>query len=192
MKILKKLRKERKITQDKLSQAMGVSRSTISMWEINSSEPDNETICRLADYFNVSADYLIGHSDKQTAIPGDIPYPIMLMPDPVSAGLGEILTDGHEFTWINAENAPKGASFALRVRGDSMEPNYCDGDIVYVKMKVYMESGDIGVFILNNEGYLKQLRGGKLVSLNSAYEPIVIGEFDEFIPVGRVIGVYRP
>ena len=63
MKVLKELRKSKRITQDKLSDIIGVSRSTISMWEIDASEPDKETIKLLADYFQVSTDYLLGRTD---------------------------------------------------------------------------------------------------------------------------------
>lgn len=63
MKILKELRRTRKITQDKLSEVLGVSRSTISMWEIDASEPDTETVRRIANFFDVTADYLLGRTD---------------------------------------------------------------------------------------------------------------------------------
>ena len=56
------MRKEHKITQDKLAKAMGVSRSTVSMWEIDASEPDNEMLNKLASFFDVSTDLLLGHS----------------------------------------------------------------------------------------------------------------------------------
>lgn len=57
-----------------------------------------------------------------------------------------------------------------------------------MKQNVMVESGQIGVFVLNGEGYLKMLQGNKLVSLNSDYDPVVIKEWDSFYPVGRVIG----
>lgn len=59
MKILKDLRNERKISQEKLAKHMGVSRSTIAMWESGASEPDNESLKRLSMYFGVSTDYLL-------------------------------------------------------------------------------------------------------------------------------------
>ena len=60
MNLIKSLRKERKISQQILAAAIGVSRSTIAMWETDGSQPDIEAINRLADYFNVSVDYLLG------------------------------------------------------------------------------------------------------------------------------------
>ena len=68
MKTLKELREKNKITQNKLAGILGVSRSAVSMWEIDSSEPDTDTINKLADYFQVSTDYLLGRTEITRAI----------------------------------------------------------------------------------------------------------------------------
>lgn len=60
---LKRLREEKKIKQDELSSIIGVSRQTISNYELNEREPDLKTIELLADFFNVSIDFLIGRSN---------------------------------------------------------------------------------------------------------------------------------
>lgn len=60
MQNLKKLREERGISQQKLSKDIGVSRSTIAMWETGKSQPDNDCLKMLASYFEVSVDYLLG------------------------------------------------------------------------------------------------------------------------------------
>lgn len=59
---LKKLRKERKISQAKFAQAIGVSRSAVSMWEIEASQPDNDMLITIAKYFNISVDELLGNT----------------------------------------------------------------------------------------------------------------------------------
>ena len=69
-----------------------------------------------------------------------------------------------------------------------MEPIYHNDDIVFVKSRVMVESGDVGVFYFNGDGYLKKLQGNKLVSYNNSYNPISIGEYDEFFCMGRVVG----
>lgn len=79
------------------------------------------------------------------------------------------------------------ADFALRVRGDSTSPMYNDGDAVFVKLLQLLEPGQVGVFLINEEGYLKQWQGNRLVSLNSKYEPIHINEDDQFMIIGKVI-----
>lgn len=65
--IIKKLRLQQKITQSQLAQVLNVERTTISNYENNYSNPDIETVVKLADYFNVSTDYLLSRietSDK--------------------------------------------------------------------------------------------------------------------------------
>lgn len=57
--IIKKLRLQQKVTQSKLAQVLKVERTTISNYENNYSNPDLETLVKLADYFNVSTDYLL-------------------------------------------------------------------------------------------------------------------------------------
>lgn len=60
---LKLLRKQDNLTQDALSKAIGISKSTISMYENGNREPDFETLESLADFFNVDLDYLMGKTD---------------------------------------------------------------------------------------------------------------------------------
>lgn len=99
---------------------------------------------------------------------------------PVSAGLGSILTDDtpYEMKNIDLQTSPhaRRANFALYVRGDSMEPIYYDGDIIFVKEQNTIESGQIGVFIYDNESYIKKYvienDNAYLVSLNDKYKPI--------------------
>lgn len=59
------LRKKANITQEKFSSIIGVARSTLAMYETNKSEPDFKILQKIADYFNVSTDYLLGREDKK-------------------------------------------------------------------------------------------------------------------------------
>ncbi|MBC3797377.1 helix-turn-helix domain-containing protein [Acetobacterium tundrae] len=59
---LKELRKDMNLTQVELSQALSISRSSLSLYEINKREPDCETVNKIADFFDVSLDYLYGRS----------------------------------------------------------------------------------------------------------------------------------
>ena len=65
MKIIADLRKQKKITQAKLAQIIGIGRSTLAMYETDGSEPDLATISKLADFFGVSVDYLLGREGKK-------------------------------------------------------------------------------------------------------------------------------
>lgn len=60
---LKKLRNKKGISQQKLADAIGVSQQSINKYENHKIEPDIQTLMKLADYFETSVDYLIGHSD---------------------------------------------------------------------------------------------------------------------------------
>lgn len=61
---LKKLRTDLKMTQDELAPELGISRSTLGMYETGKREPDFETLETIADFFNVDMNYLIGYSDE--------------------------------------------------------------------------------------------------------------------------------
>ena len=66
---LKTVREENKLSQADLSRVLNVSPSTVGMWEQGRREPNYDTLSKLSQFFNVSADYLIGnekHSDAET------------------------------------------------------------------------------------------------------------------------------
>lgn len=58
---LKQLRAKKDITQGVVADVVGISRATYAHYEINKREPDFETLKKMADFFNVSTDYLLGH-----------------------------------------------------------------------------------------------------------------------------------
>ena len=60
---IKDSRKINGLTQQELAAIVGVSRSTIAMWETDKSQPDNDPLLKLAQYFNVSVDYLLGRDE---------------------------------------------------------------------------------------------------------------------------------
>lgn len=59
------LRKERGLSQEDIGKIINKKRSTISGYETEGKEPDIDTICVLADYFDVSTDYLLGNADRR-------------------------------------------------------------------------------------------------------------------------------
>ena len=74
----------------------------------------------------------------------------------VSAGTGEFLEEGNfEMVSFPEKSVPKGADFGVRVSGDSMEPVYHDGQIVWVERCETLSIGQVGVFVYDGEGYLK-------------------------------------
>ncbi len=63
IKNLKQLRMQRGISQQKLGEYLGISQQSINKYENHSIEPDIHTLMLLADYFQTSVDYLIGHTE---------------------------------------------------------------------------------------------------------------------------------
>lgn len=80
----------------------------------------------------------------------------------------------------------EGADFIIGVSGDSMEPTYHDGDLVYVEKQQVVNIGDIGVFMVDNECYIKEAGEHGLISHNKNY-PMIPGN-DSILCVGKVIG----
>lgn len=108
-----------------------------------------------------------------------------------SAGTGEPLDNTYYKTRLEipTQLVPEEAHYCLRVNGNSMEPAYKNGDIVFVeRLEGSVAEGEVGIFYLNGEGFIKRLGKGALLSLNPAYPPIPIGPFDRLDCQGRVLG----
>lgn len=114
---------------------------------------------------------------------------ISLFDLPVSAGTGVFLTDTESVTIsIPSTAQTESADFALRIKGNSMEPKYKDGDILLVEECDSVEYGELGIFILDGDGYFKKYEGDRLVSLNPDYAPILLKNFEEISCCGKVVG----
>ena len=87
------------------------------------------------------------------------------------------------------------ADFVIPIKGDSMEPDYQDGDLVFIQTSVDLNDGVIGVFNYNGDAYIKQLvideDQAYLHSLNPEYKDMPITPETEFRIIGEVVGVYR-
>lgn len=127
----------------------------------------------------------------------------------VSAGTGAFLDEGNfEMISFPEDKVPDGADFGIRVSGDSMEPVYHDGQIVWVQECDQIGIGQVGVFIYDNEGYLKIYNEQEpdqdvieeytdsygtvhpqpvMESYNQKYEPRVVQPSAVFQIVGRVL-----
>lgn len=108
---------------------------------------------------------------------------------PASAGSGVQLDEG--FTEpMQIKNTPiaKRANYAVRVSGNSMEDTYYDGDIVLVETCPDVAIGEIGIFIVNDQGYIKQRGEDKLISLNPKAPDVPIHKGDVVYCRGRVLG----
>lgn len=112
---------------------------------------------------------------------------------PASAGTGQYLND------VRVERielpVDVDADFVIPIKGDSMEPDYHDGDLVFIQTSVDLNNGIIGVFNYNGDAYIKQLvideDQAYLHSLNPAYKDMPITPDTDFRIIGEVVDIYR-
>lgn len=128
---------------------------------------------------------------------------------PVSAGPGAFLDENNfELRRFPADEIPDGAEFAIRISGDSMEPVYSNGQIIWVQLCKQLRPGEVGIFEYDGNGYVKMydeqypeetfldeyttsdgqvLPQPVLVSYNEAYAPRPVNPNTSFCIVGRVL-----
>lgn len=193
---LKRLREEKEMTQAELGKALEISPSAIGMYEQGRRTPDIPTLKKIASYFNVSLDYLLGNSPakaaQQQSAGRGVRIPVL---GRVVAGIPiEAVEEILDYEEITPELAATGEFFALKIRGHSMEPRMMEGDVVIVRRQDDVESGDIAIVLVNgNEATVKRVKkqedGITLIATNtSVYEPHYYSNKEiEELPV-RILG----
>lgn len=201
------LRQKRGLSQTEFAKRFKVARSTIAMWETGDRVPDTETIGKLAEFFDVSSDYLLGLTNDPTPRPridfeNDILEIDSVLRIPllgyIAAG-NPIFADEHIEEWIEFPNIggkyKEGELFALRVKGDSMiGSRIYPGDVVIVRMQNYVDDGDIAVVNVDGENAtlkrVKRVNGQYILYAdNPNYQPIVI-DSDRARICGKVVKVF--
>ena len=188
--VLKRLRKESDLTQRDLGRLLGVSESTIGMYERNQREPAFEMLEAIADYFNVDMDYLTDRTTIKRAVSYSPSANILPMPKMNTVPLIGTIACGDPI--LAAENIEAEVSmpehvvadFALRCKGDSMiNARIHNGDIVYIRQQPTVDNGQIAAVLIGDEATLKRVYyypdSNKLVlnPENPKYEPFIyIGE----------------
>lgn len=172
MERLKAARKSRGFTQEQLANLISVSRQAYSTYETGTRDPDTQTLFQIAQNLEVSVDYLLGkkpQTNERWLIPllGSVPAGTPI----------EAIEDFEEYIDIYPDFVKHGELFALRVQGDSMEPDLRSGDIAIVEKQEYIENGDIAVVRVNGEdATLKRVKatdkGLMLIPSNPAYDPV--------------------
>ena len=180
---LLEVREAAKLSQGQLvvlmkKRGIDVKPYTISKWETGASKPTVESFLAICDICRVE-DIRYTFGGKRLMRLYDIP---------VSAGPGNYL-EGSDYEMIEVDGlTPENADYALRVNGDSMIPRFVDQQTIFIHEQPHLDEGEIGIFCLNNDAYLKKLGRGQLISLNNRYEPISIHDYDEFKIFGKVVG----
>ena len=116
------------------------------------------------------------------------------MDKPLAAGLGDPteFEEAGEPVYVYASPAASRADYIFRVSGDSMTPDFRDGDLVYVEKTAggaSLQPGELGAFITGNEMYLKRYETDGLHSLNPAYPVMRFTDEDAVYLIGRVLSV---
>jgi SOS-response transcriptional repressors (RecA-mediated autopeptidases) len=154
---LKKLRDDKNLTQTELGKAFSISDATINRYEKNQRQPDTDTLNKLADYFNVTVDYLLGRSDFKSNVPdgaikvnGFVRIPVLGViraGEPMYAEQNII-----DYEYVATLHLPQGECFFLKVVGDSMNlSNIVEGSLVLVRVQEEVENGEIAVVLVNGD-----------------------------------------
>ncbi len=114
-------------------------------------------------------------------------YYFPMYDSPMSAGTGLLAGQEPPKTTPLVKEPPHDASYIAPVSGDSMEPTYSDGDLLFIQATPEIEVGQVGVFFMNGQQWVKELGRGRLISHNRAYAPIPMTE--DIVCQGLVLGV---
>ena len=178
-------------TQMDLMRDLDLSSATISSWCNGKKLPRMGKIQMLADYFHIEKSDLLEEKKPLDYSKKAVTINVL---GSVAAGIPfeavENIVDTEE---ISEDLAKTGTFFGLKIKGDSMEPRICNGDVVIVKQQEDAESGDIVIALVNgDEATCKRLTkyagGIGLISLNSRYEPMMFSDEDILNKPVKILG----
>lgn len=205
--ILKSKRLEKGMTLEEVGNLVGVGKSTVRKWENGMIENmGRDKIVALSKALNISPLEILG-VDEQKLPKSDITTVYNQLVPPrqekvynfaerqlreqnkkVVPLVGQTAANPTELTYVDETydetvetNVPKSADYALVVKGDSMEPIFADGSIVFYKQQDDVENGEIAVVEIDGNGVTLILR-----SLNDKYEDRVLHP-DEVRIIGKVV-----
>lgn len=202
---LKKLREDAKLSQEQLADIIGISKSTIGMYEQGKRMPNTNTILKdIASYFGVTIDYLVGFngSENNTEVDTseDLSHfglrPISRKKIPIIGKIacGEpIMCEEAYETFVDA-GTDINADFCVVAQGDSMiNARILDGDIVFLRQQEMVENGEIAAVIVNDSEvtlkrffYYPELNQVVLQPENPAFRPMIY--MNEELAHIRVLG----
>lgn len=192
-KVFKNLRKDNNLTQSELAKKLGVATSTVGMYERAQREPDFETLEKIAAFFGVNMNTLLGNNSGENPLSGT-KIPVL---GKVAAGIPITAVENIlDYEEISSETAASGEFVALKIQGSSMEPRMYDGDVVIVRVQSSVENGEIAVVMVDgSEATVKKIQfhpnGIFLKPFNPSYDPIFYSNEEiEKLPVqifGKVV-----
>ena len=195
-KMIKELRVKKELSQEELASLLSVNRATIANYESGRRTLTIDKLEEILEALNTNlTDYFNSNNLETKKIKSEEQKRIPILSD-VSAGYGkEALEEATH--WIKLPSIiAKNADFGTFVSGDSMEPKINDGDLLLVQNIPQLDSGMIGIFLLNDNVFCKRYHYNPITketvlkSLNLNYKPIIVTDEDDFRIVGKVVGIY--
>ena len=210
---IKILRHEKGLTQSQLGAFFNLAESTISLYESGKRSPDYEILCKLAHYFQVSIDYLLGHTEERRYFNfnqgnalcdsqidafdeySGIPLVASILNTPNGLTY-EILTAAESQNTYNPEQAEL---FWLQVGNDTMNGDaILSKDLALIRKQAHLEYGEIGLVVVDKEPgtiyrVYKKEKSIVLQSSNPAYPPRIFAgkELSKVKIVGKIIEIRR-
>ena len=182
------------LKQTDLVARTGISKGALSSYISGRYVPKQNNIYLIAKALNVSEAWLMGADvpmSRNVKSKNGITINVL---GRVAAGIPiNAITEIIDTEEISEEMAKTGEYFGLKIRGDSMEPRICDGDVVIVRQQDDAESGDIVIAMVNGDDatckrLVKYASSIALVSLNTKYEPMMFTNEEIMSKPVRVIG----
>lgn len=202
--ILKTLRKNKQLTQAELSKRLNVSQQTIGAWEVGRSEPSSEGLKEIANFFNVSVDYLIGATHELLDNNIYVSNKPKIYVPVLNVAAGTFRSDDcqydDEFELPEKFSHLEDKCFAIHICGESMNKILPNGSIILCedisKTGYIPQNNDIVVCESDREYTVKRLvETSTLVilepnSTEPSFEPMIFKKDDEFLNL-NVVGVVR-
>lgn len=177
----------------RVSKATGISASTFTDWKNGRSTPKADKLKRIADFFGVSVDALLGGDDAPPHGEWERSIPII---GEIRAGSPIITNEtllGYEFAEVDDTDE----YFYLKVKGDSMKNiGMVDGSLVLFRKQQYAENGDVVACLVGGDSatvkrFFRNRRQIELMPENEEYEPILLTTDDFESGDARILGVAR-
>lgn len=179
------------VTQTEICNTLGFKMPTFSDWVNAKTYPRIDKIELMANYFGISKADLVEERSTHTSSGNGVTINIY---GRVAAGIPfEMIEDIIDTEEISEEMARTGSYFGLMIKGNSMVPNICDGDIVIIRCQNDAENGDTVIATVNgNDATCKRLRkykdGIELIANNPSYEPMYFSNKDVLEKPVKILG----
>nr|DAP40098.1 MAG TPA: Repressor protein CI [Caudoviricetes sp.] len=224
-KCLKKRRENKRLSQVEVATQLGVNRSSYNSWESGRAKPNRKNLQLLSEILDVEPSYfesehnivknylqlnesnqviadkfvenLLAEQIKKESESEVITlFPVRVLKDvPLSAGLGDNYYDEYEYETVYSEE-DYNYDVAAYIHGDSMMPQFSDGEVALINETGFDYSGAVYAIYLNGQTFIKKVykEDGhyRIVSINDDYEDRYAYAEDEFRIVGKVIGHFMP